>query len=1301
MNLLQLCFSCRFIHRIAGVLILVFSGLSNLYAQDTQKVMLVWGPEKPSAGPASPTIRFKGAHYLAEHPGVPFYFHRLEGDAAEVSIEEGEYMSMGAEELLAAPFLKNNPIPTVQLFTASEKKKAATLVYIYPFRYNSSTGNFEKLMSFRLQPRLNRVTTAGMTSGKPSGFTSQSVLQSGEWYKMGVTEDGVYKVGFDLLDKMGLETSSLPTSSIRIYGNGGGMLPVLNSAPRADDLQECAIEIIDKDLDGLFEEQDYALFYGQGPHRWRYSSSEERYVHEKNAYSDTTYYFLTVSASGIPKRIQQQPYVPPVPGEPVVTTFPDYAFHEEDLRNFIKSGRSWYGEVFDITLRQSFTFSFPNLSAGTARIKSSVAARTSTSFLSTSRFTVTNNNNLLLTHSINNVGTSYTDDFARTSVLSGQFNVGAGQDLTIDYTFQPYNASSSGWLDYVALNVTRSLAFSGNEFLFRNRDTTGTGARLAYSISNTSPDLRLWAVTSHNDVAKLEYLINNGSIEFTHIPVTGATSEFLLFNLSAPRTPFLSGKVGNQNLHALTAMDYIVITAPEFVAEAERLAEFHRKEDNLRSVVVTTAQVYNEFSGGAQDISALRDFIRMFYERAGANAADFPKYVLLFGDGSYDMKDRISNNTNFIPTFQSQNAVSLLQSYASDDFYGMLDPGEGVLNGPELMDAGIGRIPGKTPEEARQMVDKVILYSTAGTATDQGGCNGRGDTRLGDWRNVLCFVADDQDRNLHFRQSERIANQTSNLAPAFNIDKIVSDAYQQFSTPGGQRYPDVNEAINRRLEKGALLVNYTGHGGELGWASESILNNDMINGWKNINNMPAFVTATCEFSRYDDPQRTSAGEFVLLNEQGGGICLFTTVRLAFAIDNELINSDMMTHMFTPLNGEMPRTGDIIRLAKRDNASNRNLTLLGDPALRMAYPKYNVTATSVIETGTGNTLDTLRALSRITIAGKVTDRNGNTLSGFNGVVFPTVFDKSSKVNTLANDQSGGDISLPDSFLLRKNILYKGKASVVNGEFTCSFIVPKDISLQYGTGRLSFYAHNGNEDALGYNESIVIGGISGNSLQDDKGPEIRLFMNDENFIQGSLTNSSPSVYAVLFDSSGINTVGNGIGHDLVAQLDGNPRNLYVLNDYYEAELNSYQRGRVVYPLDNLSEGLHTLTLKAWDINNNSSETATEFVVSSSAELALQKVLNYPNPFTTRTQFMFEHNKPCTGMAIQVQIFTVSGKLVKTIDSYQVCEGFRNTPVEWDGRDDFGERLGRGVYIYRLRIRTADGETAQKTERLVLLR
>lgn len=1244
---------------------------------------------------------FDGAHFPDFFQGLPAVHKRLSGSFTQVEIKDPEFAVAEKSEITDRASIGDDI--NIRTSPAVGGTVSGTDIFILPYRINPVSRQLERLISFRLEilKSTEKLSVRNMRTGQ--SFSDRSVLADGNWYKMAITGDGIYRIDRDFMIENGIISTNeqVECSSIRLFGNGGGMLPTLNSAPRPDDLNECAIEVVDLDNNGLFNGSDYVLFAGQGPHRWTYRSAEKQYTHQKNLFSDSTFYFLTFSDAGLPRRIGNQSSLPPGPSDISVNSFTDFAFHEEDLKNFIKSGRGWFGESFDVNLTRSFTFDFPNLVPGTARLRSGVAARTSTSFSSSSRFLVTYNNSTVLTHTISNVGVSYTDDFARTSALSGSFQA-TGSPLTVTYIFQPYNASSTGWLDYISLNVTRLLALSGDELRFRDQDTSGNGTSPVrnYRISNADAGLRLWSLKNHNEVKAQQFTLNGTLAEFNQTVDSASSVEYILFRDRAARTPFYSGRVSNQNLHGFPAAEYIIVTPAVFLQEAERLAEFRRQNDQLTAHVVTTESIYNEFSSGAQDIVAIRDFLRLLRERDTTGTAG-PRYVLLFGDGSYDPKNRISGNTNYIPTFQSENSVSYLISYTSDDFFAMLDPFEGTLSGAEIPDLGIGRMPVRSLEQARQMVDKIILYSTPGNVTDNTYCAGSNSLRLGDWRNTLCFIADDQDRNLHLRQSERILKVVQDSAPVYNIDKIASDAYTQISTPGGQRYPDVNDAINKRMSKGALLVNYTGHGGELGWASESILNNDMINAWTNSNAMPAFVTATCEFSRYDDPQRTSAGELVLLNPTGGGICLFTTVRLAFAIENELINANMMKRMFSPIAGEMPRAGDIIRLSKSDNPTNRNVTLLGDPALRLAYPRYNVNTVRITEGTSGQPVDTISAFNKITIEGVIKDDSGNTLSAFDGVVYPTIYDKAGKVYTLVNDRTGSDISLPDSFLLRNNVLYRGKVSVKNGRFNCTFIVPKDISIQYGTGRISYYAHNGQDDAHGYNESLIIGGVSNTTLQDPRGPEIRLYMNDENFVSGSITDDRPSLFAVLFDSSGINTVGNGIGHDLIAQLDGKPNQLFVLNDFYESDLDSYQQGRVRFPLDKLSEGPHYLTLKAWDINNNSSEARVDFIVASSAKLALERVLNYPNPFTTRTQFLFEHNKPCTGMAIQVQIFTVSGKLVKTLDAYQVCEGFRNTPLEWDGRDDFGDVLAKGVYVYRLKIRTAEGETAQKTEKLVLLR
>ena len=1239
---------------------------------------------------------FKDATYPSEFNGLPAFSIMVQGQKKAV-LGDPKYVICNSEEVAILTSVTVESFPAdIKSTSGISRKESFTTIRIFPFR-KSAGGQFEKLTSFSIDyDETQEINVVAKTTAHV--YAANSVLSTGKWIKIGISDGGIYKVDYDFLTRNGFANTELNLSNIQLYGNGGGMLALQNNAQRADDLKENAIEMIDADQSGTFNSGDYFLFYGEGPNKWSYNSSEKRYSHSKNYFSDSTFYFITTStATG--KRITSTPSNNTLIADRIATSFTDYGFHENDDYNFIKSGRNWYGNSFDVSLSQNFDFAFPNLIPGTAKLKSSVIARTSTKTATSSKFNILYNNGNVLTQTLSNVGTSYTDDFARSNISSSTF-VASGNNINLNYVFTPYNSSSTGWIDYIELNVTRALNFQGGSFAFRDQDTLNAQSTIRYSLVSGYTSAKIWNVTDPTNVFEQQFDKNGTLAEFTSTLAASESSEYYMFANYGFKTPKYSGKILNQDLHSLGATDLIIVTHPDFLQESERLAQFRRDHDNLRVVVATTEQIFNEFSSGAQDVAAIRDFVKMFYDRSnGTN--DQPRYLLLMGDGSYDPKSRIGGNTNYIPTFQSDNSISLISSYTSDDFFGMLDDNEGSLSSSDLIDIGIGRIPVRDATSARLMVDKIITYETPGTINDQTFCAGTNATRFGDWRNTLCFVADDQDSNLHFHQSERIANTFQSNEPVYNIDKIVSDAYKQQSTPGGQRYPEVNDAIDKRIEKGVFLMNYTGHGGELGWAAEAILNINMINGWNNINSLPAFITATCEFSRYDDPKRTSAGELVLLNSNGGGICLFTTVRLAFAIDNEYINADILRYMFTPINGEMPRIGDIQRLAKRENSGNRNVTLLGDPSIRLAYPQYKVNTTSIQETGTGITKDTLSSLSKITISGNVSDAGGSVLNNFNGVVYTTIYDKTTKVYNLVNDVAGDDVSKPDSFLLRKNILYKGKSSVVNGQFNCSFIVPKDISYQYGTGRFSYYAFSSENDAQGYNEQIQIGGISNNSIQDQNGPKINLYINDENFTAGGMTDQNPAILAILFDSSGINTVGNGIGHDITAIIDNKQQALVVLNDYYESELDSYQKGRVRYKLSDLAEGNHTLTFKAWDINGNTSDVSTDFVVTSSAELAIDHVLNYPNPFSTKTAFYFEHNKPCTGMTVQVQVFTVSGKLVKTLSNYQVCEGYRNSPLEWDGKDDFGDQLAKGAYIYRLKIRTADGETAEKLERLVLLR
>ncbi|HLU84160.1 MAG TPA: type IX secretion system sortase PorU, partial [Vicingaceae bacterium] len=961
------------------------------------------------------------------------------------------------------------------------------------------------------------------------------------------------------------------------------------------------------------------------------------------------------------------------------TSFNDYDFHEKDLVNLIKSGQEWFGEVFDARTSYSFSFNAPNIDVNSpVYIDASFAARSGTQ----SVFTVTTNSNSF-TVPLQNVNmTSYTSAFASTNNGSTSFTTTSDiLNITVDYN-RP-TSTSTGWLNEIELNFRRNLTMNGNQLIFRDINSVGSGNIANFNLSNAGIVSKIWDVTDPINVREQPFNLSNGIISFN--AATDSLREFIAFTNSVSTQVALLGKIENQNLHGFTQTDMIIISHPLFLTQANQIADFHKNE-GLDVIIVTPQQIYNEFSSGAQDIVAIRDFVRMLYNRA-VTSTDLPQYLLLFGDGSYDNKNRLTANTNFIPTFQSENSVNPLGpvSYVSDDFYGLLDDSEGLWNGPEVMDIAIGRLPVKSTQEANNVVNKILNYNTINT--------------LDDWRNELLFVGDDEDAlNMHMRDANIIADTVRSRYKAYNVDKVLIDAYQQVATPGGNRYPDVNDKIDKKINEGALIVNYTGHGGEVGWAHERILTVPMINSWENQNKLPLFITATCEFSRFDDPIRTSAGELIILNK-GGGIALMTTVRTVFATPNFQINKSIFDLIFTQNNLEDKTLGEIFKDAKNIpgnlSTNNRNFTLLGDPALKLAYPQNEVITTKINGNSISNN-DTIKALQKVTIDGYVQDRNGNKLTSFNGIIKPTVFDKAKQITTLQND--GGA-----AFQFEQQIskLFKGKVSVTNGDFSFSFVVPKDISFNYGLGKMSYYTENGTTDGHGYYDGFYIGGMTDSAAADYQGPELELYMNDDNFISGGMTDENPNLLAYVEDIHGINMVGNGIGHDIVAILDDKTDQPFILNDFYEADLNSYQKGTIRFPFKELEEGRHKLTLKVWDVYNNSSEATIEFVVVKSKDVVIDKVYNYPNPFTTYTEFWFEHNQPGRPMYAQVQIYTVTGKLVQTLEQNIFTEGYRSSSITWDGLDAYGDKIGRGVYVYKLRVRAENMSTTEKIQKLVILR
>ncbi len=1225
-------------------------------------------------------LNFDGAEYEDANTLLPYYYENISLNQnttdANVTLTNLKFTAFSEEELKNIKFLDklNSEITVKPIFSYSRKMPFLQISFI-PIRKNPATNKIEKLISFTIE--FTEIQTK--IEKKTKSYTNESMLNSGKWLKIKIAQDGIYKLTYSELIDWGISKPE----NVSIFGYGGGMLPTMNNEFCYDDLIENAIWM-ENGSDGIFNEGDYILFYAKGPTQWKYDTLAGRFVHSLHLFSDFSYYYVT-SDKGSGKKILTANSTTETATNNV-SSFNDYAFHEKEITNFIQSGRLWVGEHFDILLSYPFNFSFPNLETTTpVKLTASVYARSS----EISSFDIKANNQPPQNISVSSVVISgYT--YAAGGSTTFSFT-SPSDNISVDILYNKTTSSSEGWLNYILLNARRKLKMSGSQMPFRDVESAGTGNITNFSLSNTNENTKVWDVTDPANVKLIETSYSAGTLTFK-LP-TDTLREFVAFNGTSFYSPENIGEVANQNLHGLEQLDMIIVTHPDFLSYANQLAELHRNNDNLAVSVFTPGQIYNEFSSGAPDVAAIRNFVKMIYDKE-TNQDELIRYLLLFGDGSYDNKTNSANNTNYILTYQSEKSLSQTDSYVTDDFFGLLDNNEGAANG--LIDIGIGRLPVKSTDEAKAAVDKIIQYSSPAS--------------MGDWRNMLCFIGDDEDGNQHMKQANDLAIQVDNSYPVFNIEKIFLDAYTQTSTPAGERYPDVNIAVNNRIKKGALIVNYIGHGSEVGFAHEHIVTVNDIMSWDNYDNLPIFVTATCEFSRFDDYARTSAGELVFLNPTGGGIALFTTTRLTYSGSNFALNQQFYNFVFEKDdNNNHYRLGDIMRLTKYNSGSGkRNFILLGDPALKLAIPEDSISTVSINQTSVSVYVDTLKALGKVTITGDIRDRSqGTKLTDFQGIVYPTVYDKPTTITTLCNN--GGT---PFIFKLQNNILFKGKASVTNGEYSFTFIVPKDIAYNFGFGKISYYADNSVSDANGYYKKIIIGGSSGDSISDNQGPLIDLYINDENFVFGGITDENPKFLAFVSDSNGINTVGSGIGHDITAILDEISDEVIVLNDYYESDLDSYQSGTIEYYLSDLSEGPHNLKLKVWDVCNNSSEAYIEFIVAKSSELVLDNIFNYPNPFTTKTTFYFNHNQPNTDLDVLISIFTVTGKLIKTIEAKIYTDGYNssnltqthsfayNNPLMWDGLDDFGDKVGRGVYIYRLRVRSNE-KIVDKFEKLVILK
>lgn len=1227
---------------------------------------------------------FSNGSYSHEFPTLPRFNERIALNGfsdLEVELLDADWEPFdfnGAYELPELPVIS----------ATLEQERALFFARLRLLPYRKTGARYERITRFRAAIRVAPRPVSVEQRGGP--YTYASALSSGTVYKFGVSQSGLYKLDYNYLkSELGIsDLDNIDPRTIRLFGNGGGMLPERAGAPRPDDLIENAILVVGEQ-DGKFNSGDYILFYAVGPNPWTYqpSTTGPQIAVQTNLYDRHSWYFIK-TGDGLGARIGDRPEVP---ASYITEQFDDVQRLEDELVNLLDfapssqgSGKRWMGDYFLQTRSRTYNFTFPNASlAQDARIRVDFAGRcqVKTSFRVTA-------GGKTFSRDLNGVSISNVEStFAAGGSINGVFEP-SSDNIQVVVEYPPVAQYSEGWLDFIELNVRRRLVMVGNSLEFRDLNTLNEPASLfRLSGLNGSP-VSVWDITNPLFPARQLHRSVGNTLEF------GAATQNTLRNYIAfydnaafPRPEVRVGRISNQNLHGIDNVHMVIVHPPEFRAQAAQLANHRRTASNLDVALVDIGELYNEFSSGRKDPVAIRDICRMLYQR---NPDKF-NYLLLFGDGSFDPKNnsKSSDNLDFIPVFETAESFDPIRAHPSDDFFALLSDWEdGSLDG--AMEIAVGRLTLRNPTEAQAVVNKIIDY------------DGR-PSGLGDWRLNTVYVADDEDVNLHINQAEKLANETTAELPMLNIDKIYFDAYQQIATSGGDRIPGAKEAINSSIFKGALVMHYIGHGGPRGWGQERVLDNNDIASWRNANKYPLIVTATCSFGGYDDFKTLTGGEQALLKDNSGAIALFTTVRAVYISENNRLTDALQKQLY-----KRKSIGDVFKDAKNvlsgtDEDNARRFTLLGDPAQSLAIPPLRVRTTTVNgKPYSPASPDTIRALQTVSLGGEVTDANGQVLSDFNGRVYVTVFDKPQVLQTLGQDNG----SIVKSFSVQQNRVFRGLASVKNGQFSVSFVVPKDINYVFGLGKISYYAENGTPlDAAGSDKGLVIGGNS-DGIKDDTPPTVQVFLNTDAFAFGGITNSSPVILVKCSDDFGMNVTGTGLGHDLTAVIDGNVQETIVLNDFYQSNLDDSRRGQATYPLQGLAPGRHTLLVKGWDVANNSGEGYTEFVVADDGKAALEHVLNYPNPFTTSTSFQFEHNLAGQVLDVQISIFTVSGKLIKTIHHTATADGFRVADIPWDGRDEFGDTLARGVYLYRLQVRGTDPSARQVTaesniEKLVILR
>lgn len=1103
-------------------------------------------------------------------------------------------------------------------------------------------------------------------------YQESSVLSSGSWVKIRVGESGVYRMTYEELQAAGLSNPA----SVRVYGYGGAMLTQNFNKAKIDDLPAVGF-YMEKGADGVFGAGDYILFYAQGATSWEYNGTQ--FIHTCNPYSDYGYYFLTDNG-GTQSSMPVATVIDGTDGTKV-DTYINYQIHEQDLINLLDresgvdgGGREFYGELFSATTpNRTFSFTTPNVvTSSPVRIRSEVAAFSSRA----SRFTLSINgsSNTVKLDSIP-VSDFYTKGTLAT--FNRDYTV-SGNTHNVMLGFSNPAAGASGYLNYIELSATCRLAMTGSYMPFRTPANYGSATPVIYSLTNATTQTQVWNITDRANITRVPVTLSGNTLSFVGSNET-AVQEYVAVNTNGSNwlTTTVIGSVGNQNLHQLKNIDYVIICPTEFVSEATRLAQAHERKQGITWAVVTDQQVYNEFSSGTPDATAYRWLMKMLYDR-GIGSSKKPSWLLLMGDGTFDNRKLLTTSgQNTLLTYQAKNSTVETTAYASDDYFGFLDNNEGENDTQGRMDIGVGRLPVNTVAETQQMVDKLVAYIE--------------NSSFGKWKNQLIFLADDGDNNLHTRVAEEGAERVRRKNPDFVVNKIYLDAYPQEVDASGESYPLAKNKLDNLLKNGALYMNYSGHGGYNAITNEGMMNLKSIQSMTN-SNQALWMLATCSFAHFDSGKRCAAEEAVL-NPNGGAIGVISAGRTVYATQNTYINRYFCDTLFghkDPYSYEMT-IGKALAVAKNMTGTDENkmsYILLGDPAIRLAYPTdYQVITTTQV--------DTLHALDVQHVEGHIEYSDAQTAEWFNGKVNITIYDKMQRVTTRDNDEKNEAKKQTVTYNDYPNTLFSGVADVENGRFSYTFMTPKDIRYNYGKGRIVYYAYDPTEkvEGVGHFENFIIGGTGSIFTKDTIGPKVSLYLNTPAFVDGGTTYETPRFVADIEDENGINTVGTGIGHDLMLVVDNSASHTYVLNEFFTSADSSYQKGQVSYLMQELAEGAHTLTFRAWDLLNNSTTASLNFIVEKGADPNIYSVVTYPNPVQASgiLNMVVNYDQPDMVVQTEIYVYDMSGRLM-----WQQSQ--KNPDQVQLNLSEMG--LYPGLYMYNIRIKTENSGYSSKSGKIVVV-